>query len=689
MIELLTTNSGKLISMKRVTYLVLDEADRMFDMGFEPQVRWFALGHLAPGCPRALTWASFLSLHHQVTKILNQIRPDRQTVLFSATFPKQMESLARKILKKPLEITVGGRAKVAKEITQVVEVREEETKFKRLLEILGRTSNEDPDALVLIFVAQQEAADDLLKELMRNHYVCQSIHGAKEQVDRDQTIQDFKAGIVPIVVATSVAARGLDVKQLKLVIQYDPPSHLEDYVHRAGRTGRAGNKGTCVTFITPDQEQYSVDLRKALQESEAHVPPELDAMATSFLDKVRAGKAKSAQSGFGGKGLDRFDKDREATRNAERSAYGGGEGETEEERKKKAAAAGEEGEGDEGDAERDLENKMAQHNMPELNVEIKRGPAPENNARNRGPVAAPEPVLTLEAAEAAAAKEGCVGVFCFSHTFAIGSVLMPPPLSSLHRRTLDPREKAKIKALELNASLRQRKMQQHHNMHDDPHRSGGGGQREHRDATAFHAVIWINDYPQKARWRATNKETMGHLVETSGTSITNKGVFYEKGKEPENEDDPPKLHLLVESNEEHRIKYVISEIKSILVNATAAALEVRRRACSLGRLGRVLTRCLVSQCRPRRVVDLVATLYKKSIALSSHTQLRPHGTSSCILKPPAQTQISGASDYRCICSIDDCNQRAQGSHHEGIYTRLDLSTDLSLGDYASGTIPGP
>lgn len=252
MIDLLTANSGRVTNLKRATYLVLDEADRMFDMGFEPQVM----------------------------KIVNNIRPDRQTVLFSATFPKQMDSLARKILRRPLEITVGGRSVVAAEIDQIVEVRAEDTKFNRLLEILGQMYNEDAEARTLIFVDRQEAADSLLRELMRKGYLCMSLHGGKDQIDRDQTIADFKSGVVPIVIATSVAARGLDVKQLKLVINYDAPNHMEDYVHRAGRTGRAGNKGTCVTFITEEQERYSVDLYRALKASNANVPKDLEDLAS-------------------------------------------------------------------------------------------------------------------------------------------------------------------------------------------------------------------------------------------------------------------------------------------------------------------------------------------------------------------------------------------------------------------------
>uniref|UniRef100_A0A093XRI7 Pre-mRNA-processing ATP-dependent RNA helicase PRP5 n=1 Tax=Talaromyces marneffei PM1 TaxID=1077442 RepID=A0A093XRI7_TALMA len=240
MIDLLAANAGRVTNLRRVTYVVLDEADRMFDMGFEPQVM----------------------------KIMTNIRPNKQTVLFSATFPRNMEALARKTLIKPVEIIVGGRSVVAPEITQIVEVRNENTKFLRLLELLGNLYSDEAneDARTLIFVDRQEAADSLLRELMRKGYPCMSIHGGKDQIDRDSTIEDFKAGIFPVLIATSVAARGLDVKQLKLVVNYDAPNHLEDYVHRAGRTGRAGNTGTAVTFLTEDQERYSVDIAKALKQ---------------------------------------------------------------------------------------------------------------------------------------------------------------------------------------------------------------------------------------------------------------------------------------------------------------------------------------------------------------------------------------------------------------------------------------
>ncbi|KAL0070876.1 pre-mRNA processing RNA-helicase [Marasmius tenuissimus] len=518
MIDLLTANSGRVTNLKRVTYVVLDEADRMFDMGFEPQVM----------------------------KIVNNIRPDRQTVLFSATFPKQMDSLARKILRKPLEITVGGRSVVAAEIEQIVEVRQEESKFTRLLEILGQIYNEDPEARTLIFVDRQEAADNLLRELMRKGYLCMSLHGGKDQVDRDSTIADFKSGVVPIVIATSVAARGLDVKQLKLVINYDAPNHMEDYVHRAGRTGRAGNKGTCVTFITPEQERYSVDIYRAVKASNAAIPKELEELANGFIEKIKLGKAQAAGSGFGGKGLDRLDKERDAKEKAERKAYG------EPEEEKAPAAATEETKTDKATTGDDM-------TFGNFKVEIKRGPAPDSSkgvlsgsaavAARRVAQAKEEERLQAQvrAAEEAAARAG-------SDTAA--------------------QKQATSVVAKLNAQIRASKLvlQSQIQFESNPDRKVSSS----TDTNDFHAVIPINDYPQKARWRVTNKETMVQLIDMTGASVTNKGIYYESGKEPPLE-GPPKLHLLVESNEEFRVEQAVREIKRLLVEASTAALQAEMR----------------------------------------------------------------------------------------------------------------
>ncbi|KAF0701366.1 Aste57867_8147 [Aphanomyces stellatus] len=272
MIDILTMSAGKMVSLKRVTYVVLDEADRMFDMGFEPQI----------------------------TKIMMNVRADRQTLLFSATFPRAVEGLARKVLRRPIEITVGARSTASGDITQFAEVRDEHDKFMRLLQLLGVWYEKGN---VLVFVNTQQACDQVFQDLMKAGYLALSLHGGKDQVDRDYTVDDFKRKVRTLMVATSVAGRGLDVKDLVLVINYHCPNHLEDYVHRVGRTGRAGRKGTAYTFISPQEEEYAPDLVKALENAKQEVPPELRALSDGFKEKVRTGLARYHGSGFKGKGF--------------------------------------------------------------------------------------------------------------------------------------------------------------------------------------------------------------------------------------------------------------------------------------------------------------------------------------------------------------------------------------------------
>ncbi|KAL2212437.1 P-loop containing nucleoside triphosphate hydrolase protein [Sarocladium strictum] len=491
MIDLLAANQGRVTNLRRVTYVVLDEADRMFDMGFEPQVM----------------------------KIFANMRPDRQTILFSATMPRIIDSLTKKVLKKPVEITVGGRSVVAKEIEQIVEVRPEETKFLRVLELMGELYDKDEDARSLIFVERQEKADDVLKELLMKGYPCMSIHGGKDQIDRDSTISDFKKGIVPILIATSVAARGLDVKQLKLVINYDAPNHLEDYVHRAGRTGRAGNTGVAVTFVTPEQENCAPGIAKALEQSGQPVPEDLEAMRKAHREKVKSGKAKDT-SGFGGKGLDKLDQEREAARLRERKTHRA-----------------------EGEEEDEKEEKKDDEEKAEKALNAIRAAASSVHAREAAKIA--EATSEIKRTPAPGAEGGS---------------------------NKDPLDKVSSAVSAINSRLGKAGQL----------RSGQPIDNKGPDAGAYHATLEINDFPQKARWAVTNRTNVAKILEATGTSITTKGSFYPLGKEvPEGAD--PKLYILIEGDTEVVVSSALTELTRLLREGTIAAADADSRAPASGR----------------------------------------------------------------------------------------------------------
>ncbi|KAK5958840.1 pre-mRNA processing RNA-helicase [Knufia fluminis] len=493
MIDLLAANSGRVTNLKRITYLVLDEADRMFDMGFEPQVM----------------------------KILANIRPDRQTVLFSATFPRSMEALARKTLVKPVEIIVGGRSVVAPEITQVVEVLPDTGKFNRLLGLLGKLYEDEAneDDRTLIFVDRQESADGLLRDLMKKGYPCMSIHGGKDQIDRDSTIDDFKAGVVPIMIATSVAARGLDVKQLKLVVNYDAPNHLEDYVHRAGRTGRAGNKGTAVTFLTEEQDRYAVDIAKALKQSGQTIPEPVQKLVDEFAEKVKAGKEKGYAGGFGGKGLERFDAQRDAEKARERKTYKTGDDNEEEEEKEelKEAKVGD-----------DIFAKAA------------------SGVAARDEPQSPAPALP-----------GVPKGIDLDGKIVVHKTERPAAGAAGNKSQMD---KVAAAVAGINAKLSKAGVM----------RSGVPIDNKGPDAGAFHATLEINDFPQRARWSVTNRTNVAKILESTGTSITTKGTFYKTGDVP-GPNDLPKLYILVEGDSELVVQQAMRELMGLLKEGTLAA----------------------------------------------------------------------------------------------------------------------
>ena len=262
MIDMLTANSGRVTNLRRVTYVVLDEADRMFDMGFAPQI----------------------------DKILAGTRPDRQTLLFSATFPKTIEKLARAVLTKPVQIVAGGVSVVSSTIEQHAEVLSADAKLPRLCQLLRHHYDEGQQ---LVFVDTQEACDTLFRELLKQSLPCTTLHGGMSQADRDATISDFKSGAIGVLIATSVAARGLDVKGLICVVNYEAPNHYEDYVHRVGRTGRAGNTGVAYTFLTPGEEKFAPDLVRAMEAAGQEAPDEIVCMANAH--SARRGRAQAGR----------------------------------------------------------------------------------------------------------------------------------------------------------------------------------------------------------------------------------------------------------------------------------------------------------------------------------------------------------------------------------------------------------
>ncbi|CAJ1076309.1 LOW QUALITY PROTEIN: ATP-dependent RNA helicase DDX42 [Xyrichtys novacula] len=282
--EIVVCTPGRLIdhvkkkatSLQRVTYLVFDEADRMFDMGFEYQVR----------------------------SIASHVRPDRQTLLFSATFRKKIERLARDILVDPIRVVQGDIGEANEDVTQVVELLPLGADkwgwlTKRLVEFTSAGS-------VLIFVTKKANSEELATNLTQEGYSLGLLHGDMDQSERNKVISDFKKKNLPILVATDVAARGLDIPSIRTVVNYDVARDIDTHTHRIGRTGRAGEKGVAYTLLTSKDTSFAGDLVRNLEGANQGVSKELMdlAMQNPWFRKSRfkGGKGKKLNIGGGGLG---------------------------------------------------------------------------------------------------------------------------------------------------------------------------------------------------------------------------------------------------------------------------------------------------------------------------------------------------------------------------------------------------
>ncbi len=246
------------LALSKISCLVIDEADRMLDMGFIEQVE----------------------------TILKELPGERMTLLFSATMPEEVKEIAFQYMRNPISIEVSDDSIATELISHFLYITEEEEKNELLQNV---TSIENPDSC-MIFCGTKDRVEEVYEGLTDLGYRCSKIHGGMEQRDRMRAMQRFKNGEDIYLIATDVAARGIDVENISLVINYDIPLDAANYVHRTGRTGRAGQKGKAITFLTPKEFRYLHEIEKLIgfeiQQLSKPSPEEVSACKPAFQAKM-------------------------------------------------------------------------------------------------------------------------------------------------------------------------------------------------------------------------------------------------------------------------------------------------------------------------------------------------------------------------------------------------------------------
>ncbi|KAK4779578.1 hypothetical protein SAY87_015684 [Trapa incisa] len=291
-VEILVATPGRLVdllerarvSLQMIRYLTLDEADRMLDMGFEPQIR-------------------------KIVEQMDMPPPgERQTMLFSATFPKEIQRMASDFLSNYIFLAVGRVGSSTDLIVQRIVYVHDAEKRSYLMDLLhGQRESAvqgKQETLTLVFVETKRGADSLENWLYANGFPATSIHGDRTQQERELALRSFKSGRTPILVATDVAARGLDIPHVAHVINFDLPNDIDDYVHRIGRTGRAGKTGLATAFFNDNNASIARALAELMQEANQEVPEWL----STYAKRSMYGGGKNRRSGggrFGGRDVRR------------------------------------------------------------------------------------------------------------------------------------------------------------------------------------------------------------------------------------------------------------------------------------------------------------------------------------------------------------------------------------------------